>query len=473
MPMIDEDAADAALKAVDSNTIVLLAEVRLEERNVRSLSVKSSEVSSVNSLRDSGMNVRIVLPSGIGFASSNRISKAEGARLAHLALKLAKSGRRASPIALSEEHAAQTSWEVPQKRRLVDLSTEEKLSYLRELDRAVLKTGVKVRGRYYELRDYEIEGFFASTDGSRISSFLPRVALEGSNIVYSSGEVAQSVRQWGATGGWEKVEGWNLGKALPAEVRMLKEQLDHGRAVKPGVRDLVCGPEVAGIAAHESCGHPMEADRILGREMSQAGRSFISPDMIGKKIGSRYVTVIDDPTVAGSYGYYAYDQEGVRARPRYLYKEGLINEFLHNRETASRMNQKSNGSSRSESYLKEPIARMANTFVAPGDFEDDELVGSVNDGVLMRSFTEWNIDDKRYNQKYVSREAYFIKDGEIAGPAKKCTLEITTPGFWGAVDAVSKNVGFEAAECGKGDPMQGVAVFTGGPMLRLRGVMLK
>ena len=203
--MIDEDAADAALKAVDSNTMVLLAEVRLEERNVRSLSVKSSEVSSVNSLRDSGMNVRIVLPSGIGFASSNRISKAEGARLAHLALKLAKSGRRASPIALSEEHAAQTSWEVPQKRRLVDLSTEEKLGYLRELDRAVLKTGVKVRGRYYELRDYEIEGFFASTDGSRISSFLPRVALEGSNIVYSSGEVAQSVRQWGATGGWENV----------------------------------------------------------------------------------------------------------------------------------------------------------------------------------------------------------------------------------------------------------------------------
>jgi len=91
----------------------------------------------------------------------------------------------------------------------------------------------------------------------------------------------------------------------------------------------------------------------------------------------------------------------------------------------------------------------------------------------MRSFTEWNIDDKRYNQKYVSREAYFVKDGELAGPAKKCTLEITTPGFWGAIDAVSKKVELDAAECGKGDPMQGMAVCTGGPMIRLRSVTLK
>lgn len=217
----------------------------------------------------------------------------------------------------------------------------------------------------------------------------------------------------------------------------------------------------------------MEADRILGREMSQAGRSFITPDMIGKKIGSRYATVMDDPTVPGSYGYYAYDQEGVKARARYLYKEGMVNDFLHNRETAAKLGVHSNGSSRSQHYLREPIVRMANTFVAPGDYEDDELIGSVKDGIIMHSFTEWNIDDKRYNQKYVSREAYFVKDGELAGPARKVVLEVTTPGFWGAIDAVSKNVRFEAAECGKGDPAQGMAVFTGGPLLRLRSVMLR
>jgi len=471
--MLDEDVAEATLRAIGSNASVLLAEVRLEERHMRGLAVKSSQVSSLSSLEDSGMNVRVVLPAGIGFASSNCVSRAEGARLVKQALRLAKGGKRKSAVALSSEQPVRTSWAVSQKRSLTDVTTEDKLAFLRELDSLVVKTGVKVQGRYYELIDYEIGGYFANSEGSRIRSFIPRVVIGASNMVSSKGELAMSLREWGACGGWEKVVEWDLGRVLPAEVQMLKNQLDHGRMLKPGVYDLVCGSEVTGIAAHESCGHPMEADRILGREMSQAGKSFVSQDMIGKKIGSKYATVIDDPTVPGSYGYYLYDQEGVKARPRHLYKEGLINEFLQNRETASRMNLKSNGSSRSEYYLREPIARMANTFVAPGDFEEDELIGSVKDGVLMRSFTEWNIDDKRYNQKYVSREAYFVKDGELAGPAKKCTIEITTPGFWGAIDAVSKKVKLDAAECGKGDPMQGMAVCTGGPMLRLRSVTLK
>jgi TldD protein len=471
--MLDEDVAEATLGAIESKATVLLAEVRLEERNMRELAVKSSQVSSLNSLEDSGMNVRVVLPTGIGFASSNRVSRVEGTRLAKQALRLAKGGKRKTPVAMSKEQPVRTNWVASQKRSLIDITTEDKLAFLRDLDSRVVKTGVKVQGRYYELMDYEIGGYFANSEGSRIRSFIPRVVMGASNMVSSKGELAMSIREFGACGGWEKVEEWNLEQILPAEMRMLKNQIDHGRMLKPGVYDLVCGSEVAGIAAHESCGHPMEADRILGREMSQAGKSFVSQDMIGKKIGSKYATVIDDPTVPGSYGYYLYDQEGVKARPRHLYKEGMINEFLQNRETASRMNLKSNGSSRSEYYLREPIARMANTYVAPGDFQEDELIGSVKDGVLMRSFTEWNIDDKRYNQKYVSREAYFVKDGELAGPAKKCTLEITTPGFWGAIDAVSKKVEFDAAECGKGDPMQGMAVCTGGPMLRLRSVTLK
>ena len=344
---------------------------------------------------------------------------------------------------------------------------------LKAVDRAVAKTKVKVQGRYYEFSDAVTTSFFANSEGSRISSTIPRVDSFALLMVSSKGETEQSLRQWGGVGAGEKVGEWGLEKVLSDEVFMLKNMIDKGKRVKPGKYDLVCGPEVAGIAAHESCGHPMEGDRILGREMSQAGKSFVKPDMLGQRIGSNYATVIDDPTVPGSFGYYAYDHEGVRARPRYLYKEGIINEFLHNRETAGRLGIRSNGSSRSVKYLREPIVRMANTFVAPGDFEEDEVFGSIKDGVMMNSFTEWNIDDKRYNQKYVSREAYFIKDGELAGPARKCVLEITTPGFWGAIDATTKRVGYDAAGCGKGDPMQGAPVFTGGPMLRLREVTLK
>ena len=471
--MIDEDVAEKVIDHAESIASPLLVEVRMEEVDTRHVAIKSRKLNSISSFTDAGMYVRVALPSGMGFASTNRISSADGVDLAKRAVRLAKGGRRKTPLKLAPAKAVESTWEVKQAVPLSDVSPEDKIAFLNDVDKTVQDTGVKVQGRFFQVMDYVIRGHYANSEGSRIGSVLPRVVLNCFNLVASKGQTEQVFREWAHAGGWEQIKDKDIPAILSNEVIALRNMIEKGRAVKQGRYDLVCGPEVAGIAAHESCGHPMEGDRILGREMSQAGKSFVDPGMIGERIGSSYATVIDDPTVPGSYGYYAYDHEGVRARPRYLYKEGIINEFLHNRETAGAMGVETNGSSRSENYLKEPIVRMANTFVAAGDYEDDELFGDVRDGVLMKSFTEWNIDDKRFNQKYVSREAYFIKDGEVAGPARKCVLEITTPAFWGAIDATSKKVAYDAAECGKGDPMQGMAVFTGGPHLRLREVVLK
>jgi TldD protein len=116
---------------------------------------------------------------------------------------------------------------------------------------------------------------------------------------------------------------------------------------------------------------------------------------------------------------------------------------------------------------------MANTFVVPGDFTEEELIEDVKNGVYMKSFTEWNIDDKRFNQRYVGKEAYMIKNGELQYPVARPVIETTTSKFWSAVDGVSKKVEFDSATCGKGDPPQGVPVYTGGPCLRLRGVFVK
>jgi TldD protein len=294
--------------------------------------------------------------------------------------------------------------------------------------------------------------------------------------VAEQGKTEQAYEQFGYSGGWEAFKGWNVTEKMIHNAKILKEIITKGKAVKPGTMDLVCGPEVTGIAAHESCGHPMEADRILGREMSQAGRSFIfegGPYWIGTKIGSEVVTIVDDPTIEHSYGFYAYDDEGVKARRRYLYKNGIINEFLHNRESAAKLGTKSNGSSRSVNYDREAIVRMANTFVLPGKMSEEEILEGVKNGVYMKSFTEWNIDDKRFNQRYVGREAYIIENGELKYPVARPVIETTTEKFWTAVDAVSENIEFDAATCGKGDPMQGVPVYTGGPSIRLREVYVK
>src|SRR3989344_2176554 len=112
----------------------------------------------------------------------------------------------------------------------------------------------------------------------------------------------------------------------------------------------------------------------------------------------------------GSYCYYLYDDEGVKARKKYLQKKGVITEFLQNRQTAHEFNLKSNGSARASAFDREPLIRMSNTLVEPGSFSETEIFEGIKKGIYLKSFMEWNIDDKRWQQKYVGNEAYLIEN---------------------------------------------------------------
>ncbi|MFQ5553456.1 MAG: metallopeptidase TldD-related protein, partial [Thermoplasmata archaeon] len=103
----------------------------------------------------------------------------------------------------------------------------------------------------------------------------------------------------------------------------------------------------------------------------------------------------------------------------------------------------------------------------------EEMIEGVKDGIYMKTFTEWNIDDKRYNGKYAGREAYRIENGEIGAPVRNTVVELTTPAWWSAVDAVGKDIEFEAGFCGKSDPTQSLDAMMGGPTIRLRDVYLR
>ena len=206
-----------------------------------------------------------------------------------------------------------------------------------------------------------------------------------------------------------------------------------------------------------------------------AGESFWMDIEVGKtRVGSPAVTIIDDPTIPASGGFYLYDDEGVKARPRYLIKEGIANEMLHDRLSAGRAGVQSNGASRATHYNREPIPRMANTYIAPGDYTLEELVEDVKLGVYLHSFTEWNIDDRRYQSKYVGSYARLIENGEISDQfVRRPALEITSRGLFDAVDACSKGFAAWQAICGKSDPGQGIPVWTAGPdAVRLRGIRL-
>ncbi len=282
----------------------------------------------------------------------------------------------------------------------------------------------------------------------------------------------------GGTSGWEWIEEENVVEKILDDNKGLVKAARNAIETKLNEIDVVISGEVAGIMAHENVGHPSEADRILGREGAQAGESFYL-DLIQKgnlgdiKMGSDEVTIIDDPTRPGNSGFYLYDDECVKARPRYLIKKGMLNELLLNREYASRYNFKSNAAARAINYKREPIIRMANTHFAPGDFTFEELFEDIKTGIYMKSFTEWNIDDRRFQSKYVGLEVYLIENGEITDTMiRRPVLELTTFGILSNVDAVSKDFNSPHGYCGKGEPMQGVPVWLGGPHVRLRNINL-
>lgn len=470
---------DLVRYAIDSASAkgVEYAEARLHIDTGSGVTLSNGIPEPVQLARAKGIAVRVLVDGAMGFASTNNLSRESLSEAVDVAYRTAKASKKlvARPIRLSREKAEQTIWESRARRSLLDVATEEKFSVLEEIERDLQPDVVKVDlpSRTLILSDDITDRYFANTEGARIHGTASRISLLFILTANEPGKgTIQRIGHKGETGGWEQVEDWNLPGLVSEEAATLGRVLREAKQAHGGELDLVLGPEVTGIICHESCGHPQEADRILGREAAQAGESYVKPDMIGYRVGTEAVTVVDDPTVPNSYGFYLYDEEGVRASRRTLIKEGIITEFLHNRETGAELGVNSNGAARAVSYDREPIIRMANTFMLPGRYTDEELVGEVRTGVFIKTFMEWNIDDRRYNQRYVGLEAYLIENGEITSPVRNPILEITTPGLYGSVDAVGRNAQFEAATCGKGEPDQGAPVWHGGPAIRLRNVRL-
>ncbi len=452
------------------------AEARYQKNEGVGISLKNGEIEELSLENDEGMGIRVLVEGAVGFASTNIVEKKDIKTAVERAVQLAKgaSQRIKRNVRFSDEQFHRAKYEVLMKRNIMDVGTEEKIEDLKRIEKHVLDSGVNTPMRFLVYRDWIEHIIFANSEGGFVESIIPRVSTMYNIVVVENGKMAQApFVERGMTGGYEVLNILKPWNDAEEDVRALKNLLEQGTQSPEGKVDVVISPEVAGIAVHESVGHPYESDRIFGREAAQAGESFVKPSMLGSRIGSEVVNVIEDPTLPGSWGFYMYDDEGVRARPRYLIKDGIITEFLLNREYASVLGLKSNAAARAVNYNREPIVRMANTYLASGDYSFDELIEDVKLGVYIKSFNEWNIDDRRYQQRYIGREAYLIENGELKNPVFNPTLEITTAALWSSVDAVGKDIKFYPGTCGKGEPMQGVPVWMGGAHARLRNIQMR
>jgi TldD protein len=450
------------------------ADVRLESTNNNGFLLKNGVPQISGFDAENGLGLRVIVKGALGFASTNELEKQKISALVEEAIKTtSRAAKIGDKITLAEEEVHDYKYEVKQKQKLQDVSVQEKLAILFDVEKEIEKSQVQVPGRYFSYSDMITHKYFVNSYGAKIESIIPRTDFYYYLTVKAGFKTAQRYWQYGASGGFDAITKKNFPCLLLEEVKTTDNMMRHGEKVPEGKMDIVVGPQVTGIMVHESVGHPHEADRIFGREAAQAGESYLTEDLFGTRIGSDVVTICDDPTIEGSFGYYLYDDEGVKARKKILMNKGISSELLHNRETAAAMNLKSNGSARATTYDREAIVRMSNTYLEEGDHSEEELISGVKKGVYIKNFTEWNIDDRRLNQKYVGSEAYVISNGKITNPAAMPTIEITTFDLWKAVDAVGNNTEHHSGTCGKAEPMQAIPVWFGGPSFRLRNIRLR
>src|SRR3990172_954310 len=446
------------------------AEARLEEVSASGFLLNNGMLEGSSFDDYVGLGIRLLANNTWGFASTNDMRSATVTGIVRRAFDVAQAARRTISTKITDEAQSKAAYAVKQKRNLLDVKPAEKIAFIKSADDSLVRSKVPMAGRFISLHDEVVKKYYTNSDGSEIHSTIPRIFLFYNFTVKGAAKTQQRHWEYAATKGWEAVDAWKLEKVFPDEARALAKVLAQGVKVPKKPLTVITGPQVTGIIAHESCGHPFEADRILGREAAQAGESWITPAMFGQRLDTEAVTLVDNPAVEGAYGYYMYDDEGVKARKKYLVKNGLITEFYHNRETASSISTKSNGSARASDYDKEPLVRMSNTYFEPGKLSEKELIEETKHGVYFKSFTEWNIDDKRYNNRYVSSEAYLIENGRITKPVRNAIFELTTPKIYSSIEAVGNNLELHSATCGKGEPMQGMPVTMGGGSLQLTNI---
>ncbi|MFW9915797.1 MAG: TldD/PmbA family protein [Candidatus Thorarchaeota archaeon] len=475
MTLEGRDAADLAIELAMAKG-AQFAEARFVQGCVNQFLLKNGNPEIGAFERSSGLGLRLIVDGAAGFASMNVLTQKSLEESISAALKIARTSRslRRAPLQLSEEPANTATYEAKALDKPVDKHPEDKVRLLGEIDASMATHQLPFR--FCLLWDNDERKYYVNSEGSRIESYIPRVMFFGvMTAISSNGQMEQSMIMKGASGGYEWIERWNLYEFLTKEAETLNKIVSEATAPPTGNVDFVVGPNVAGIIAHENCGHPSEADRILGREAAQAGESYLAPDFLGERVGNDSLTIIDDPTIEGSFGYFLYDDEGVKTRPKTLIKEGVFNEMIHNRESAFIFGTHSTAASRSETFSREPIPRMSNTFIAPGELNWDEIFEDIKLGIYMINFTEWNIDDRRFQSKYIGMECYLIKNGELTSELiKRPVLETTTTDLFEAIDGSAKgDVEFTAALCGKGDPPQAVPVWAGGSRgTRIRNIRI-
>jgi TldD protein len=303
--------------------------------------------------------------------------------------------------------------------------------------------------------------YFASSEGSRqeqhfVESGGMVLAVAGGQQLVQRRSYPNSFHGNTAAAGWEYVEGLRL----PEEAARLGAeavQLLTAPVVDSGASDLVIGPAQLALQIHESAGHALELDRILGDEANFAGRSFIGRDAIGTlRYGAPEVNMVADATVPGTRGSFMFDDEGTRTRRTMLITNGIVTNFLSSRDSAARIGAESTAAARSDGWGFLPLCFATNVFLEPGTGTTEELLDRMGDGYYLDDNRSWSIDSRRLNFQFGTEVAWEVRKGKRGRLVRDFSYGGITPQFWGSLEATAGPAEFRTfgMPCGKGEPKE-------------------
>ena len=427
-----------------------------------------------------GFGVRVLVDGTWGFAAGNQVEQAEVVRVTREAVGVAKTNAAATrePVELAPVTPAVARYCTPFTKDPFAVSPKEKLDFLRTINEAGVKVPKVFMANAFLWARQEHK-WFASTDGSYIEQVVQQVAPDFSCTAVDKEQRRTRDRSaWipPVTGGWEYVEAANL---LASAQQVGEECVAKLSAppVEPGKKDLVLLPSHLALTIHESVGHSTELDRALGYEANFAGTSFLTPDKLGKfRVGSDLVNIVGDRILPGGLSTCGYDDEGVKTLRFDILRQGIFVGYQTIRDQAHLIGDKeSHACCYADSYASIPFQRIPNVWLkpSPGPVSLDDLIGGVDDGILIDGMGSWSIDQQRYNFQFGGDCFWEIKGGKRGHMLDRVAYQSRTPDFWQACDGIAdqrfwRNYGLTSD--GKGQPEQTNAMSHGSAPARFRRI---
>ena len=462
------------------------ADVRIVDERGRALATKNGKVGSASDGESLGAGVRVVAGGAWGFAATDDLKRESLQATAAKAVAIARASAQVKQydVRLAPEQAVTDEWATPCRIDPFTLSVEDHLALLLKIDselRAV--QGVTLAETGLSFRRYE--QWFYSSEGADIHQ--TKYITGAGYAAYSFAGTEISKRSYpNSFGGQYQNKGYELIDELKLveNARRVGEEavaLHQAPQCPEGKFDIVLDSSQLGLQIHESVGHPIELDRVLGMEANFAGTSFLTLEKLRKlRYGSDLVNVVADATPAHGpgLGTFAYDDEGVAAQCTPIISNGLFTGYLSSRETAHTIGEGRSGATmRAEGWNRIPLIRMTNISILPGEKPLDfgQLIASTDDGIYMQTNRSWSIDDKRYQFQFGCEIGWEIKGGKLGRMFKNPSYSGITTEFWNSMDAICSQEEWTlwgTPNCGKGQPMQTMGTGHGASPARFRGVLV-